>query len=357
MAHLTTAGSAVVSTAEFPVLRAADLRDGTGKVQVFAHAVAHAIESHPRLHAATRVIHQCIEPAAKEALTVYLSGLHEDDESGYDEHFFEYPDQWDGATLNLNPGNDPAKLKRLKEFELDWLARLRSAVALDSHQSILDGASAIPLGVKQGDMLSPNILLSYQASVTEYFSGINPSILSELENSKIVDALTLNWWKELRVRVRQPGSKDEDYKAVLQRLGRFVAKAKEAMPIINALTCPAPIPVRSEAETAEIVKRTIRAIEHRFEPSRKHARFDNQSDTSQSDSKTLPQSDQSKELKNITYKCRDCNSDFVFTVGEQEFHIKRGFKEHPKSCKRCKLQKAINETETKKVPDPLTPKH
>ena len=82
MAHLTTAGSAVVSTAEFPVLRAADLCDGTGKVQAFAHAVAHAIESHPRLHAATRVIHQCIEPAAKEALTVYLSGLHEDDESG-----------------------------------------------------------------------------------------------------------------------------------------------------------------------------------------------------------------------------------------------------------------------------------
>ena len=80
MAHLTTAGSAVVSTAEVPVLRAADLRDGTDKVQVFAHAVAHAIESHPRLHAATRVIHQCIEPAAKEALTVYLSGLHEDNE-------------------------------------------------------------------------------------------------------------------------------------------------------------------------------------------------------------------------------------------------------------------------------------
>lgn len=44
-----------------------------------------------------------------------------------------------------------------------------------------------------------------------------------------------------------------------------------------------------------------------------------------------------------TIKCKDCNEDFVFTAGEQEFFQSRGFSE-PIRCKSCrdarKAQKA-----------------
>ena len=37
-----------------------------------------------------------------------------------------------------------------------------------------------------------------------------------------------------------------------------------------------------------------------------------------------------------TLSCADCNSDFVFTIGEQEFYAERGFQNEPKRCKECR---------------------
>ncbi|QGT98634.1 hypothetical protein SYNTR_0041 [Candidatus Syntrophocurvum alkaliphilum] len=41
--------------------------------------------------------------------------------------------------------------------------------------------------------------------------------------------------------------------------------------------------------------------------------------------------------KSIT--CKDCNSDFVFTVGEQEFYKEKGFENDPQRCPGCRKAK------------------
>ncbi|NLY71575.1 MAG: cytochrome C551 [Clostridiales bacterium] len=38
--------------------------------------------------------------------------------------------------------------------------------------------------------------------------------------------------------------------------------------------------------------------------------------------------------KNIL--CQDCGTEFVFTVGEQEFYKEKGFDNEPKRCKECR---------------------
>jgi CxxC-x17-CxxC domain-containing protein len=38
-------------------------------------------------------------------------------------------------------------------------------------------------------------------------------------------------------------------------------------------------------------------------------------------------------------KCKDCGSDFVFTVGEQEFYAEKGFENEPTRCKECRTSR------------------
>jgi len=37
-----------------------------------------------------------------------------------------------------------------------------------------------------------------------------------------------------------------------------------------------------------------------------------------------------------TLICKDCNNEFVFTEGEQEFYAERGFQNDPQRCKVCR---------------------
>jgi CxxC-x17-CxxC domain-containing protein len=37
-----------------------------------------------------------------------------------------------------------------------------------------------------------------------------------------------------------------------------------------------------------------------------------------------------------TLVCKECNADFVFTAGEQEFYQEKGFTNEPKFCKPCR---------------------
>ena len=41
--------------------------------------------------------------------------------------------------------------------------------------------------------------------------------------------------------------------------------------------------------------------------------------------------------KNIT--CRDCGSEFIFSVGEQEFYKEKGFDNEPTRCTYCRKAK------------------
>jgi len=41
-------------------------------------------------------------------------------------------------------------------------------------------------------------------------------------------------------------------------------------------------------------------------------------------------------LADKTMVCRDCGAEFLFTVGEQEFYISRGFQNEPSRCPECR---------------------
>src|SRR5438034_6958282 len=41
-------------------------------------------------------------------------------------------------------------------------------------------------------------------------------------------------------------------------------------------------------------------------------------------------------LADQTLYCRDCNQEFVFTVGEQEFYASRGLTNSPSRCPECR---------------------
>jgi len=38
-----------------------------------------------------------------------------------------------------------------------------------------------------------------------------------------------------------------------------------------------------------------------------------------------------------TLTCKECNAEFVFTAGEQEFYAERGFQNEPQRCKDCRI--------------------
>ncbi len=44
-------------------------------------------------------------------------------------------------------------------------------------------------------------------------------------------------------------------------------------------------------------------------------------------------------MEDKTLICQDCGSEFVFTVGEQEFYKEKGFTNEPKRCKECRDKK------------------
>ncbi len=45
------------------------------------------------------------------------------------------------------------------------------------------------------------------------------------------------------------------------------------------------------------------------------------------------------EKKDKTIVCKDCGTEFVFTVGEQEFYEEKGFTNEPVRCKECRAKK------------------
>jgi CxxC-x17-CxxC domain-containing protein len=46
------------------------------------------------------------------------------------------------------------------------------------------------------------------------------------------------------------------------------------------------------------------------------------------------------EFHDKVLKCSECNSEFIFTAGEQMFFADKGFKNEPKRCKACKAKRA-----------------
>ncbi|MDR3178453.1 MAG: zinc-ribbon domain containing protein [Oscillospiraceae bacterium] len=53
-----------------------------------------------------------------------------------------------------------------------------------------------------------------------------------------------------------------------------------------------------------------------------------------------------------TLTCRDCNCEFVFTAGEQEFYASKGFVNEPQRCRNCRyIRKNENKARETHVTD------
>lgn len=46
--------------------------------------------------------------------------------------------------------------------------------------------------------------------------------------------------------------------------------------------------------------------------------------------------------------CKDCNAEFVFTVGEQEFYLQKGFEKEPLRCPECRRARKQNRNQNYK---------
>jgi len=60
------------------------------------------------------------------------------------------------------------------------------------------------------------------------------------------------------------------------------------------------------------------------------------------------------EFQDKVLKCIDCNSEFVFTAGEQLFFHDKQFKNEPRRCKGCKAKRSLSYTSVVNAPQPTT---
>lgn len=54
--------------------------------------------------------------------------------------------------------------------------------------------------------------------------------------------------------------------------------------------------------------------------------------------------------QNIT--CSDCGEEFLFTAGERQFYVERGFEHPPKRCKPCRAQRKQQSTRSREPSQP-----
>ena len=44
-------------------------------------------------------------------------------------------------------------------------------------------------------------------------------------------------------------------------------------------------------------------------------------------------------FQDMTLKCRDCSTDFVWTASEQQFYAEKGFENQPQRCPACRANR------------------
>ena len=49
-------------------------------------------------------------------------------------------------------------------------------------------------------------------------------------------------------------------------------------------------------------------------------------------------------MSDITLTCKDCNSEFVFSEGEQAFYAEKGFTNQPVRCPECRKTRKQQKT-------------
>ena len=135
--------------------------------------------------------------------------------------------------------------KKVQDWELDWLQKLRASVAQDTVQTVLEAAAQISLGAIPGTMLTSKQVLSYIGRVTALLDSLSATTTKELKPKALNSALMRKWPSALRYLMEDTAKPDEDWEEMLERLSELCADAQNSLPIISALSIPVPTPSKS----------------------------------------------------------------------------------------------------------------
>merc|ERR1712157_251513 len=135
-------------------------------------------------------------------------------------------------------------------------------------------------------------------------------------------------------------------------MGKAAKKAAKAAAAAAALgeaeEAPTPAPKKKkadaeateEAETPAPKKKKVKADagEEAETPAPKKKEVEPESVQKETPAKAAGESE---EWQDATYKCIECNEDWVDTADDQAFRFEKGFAEAPKRCKDCRWAKKV----------------
>ena len=171
----------VVGYPQFPFLNQFDA-DAAATIVAFCDAAIHFAQTNVEVHKATRIITDCISPAARLGLDIYFRGRNV-------ATLCEYPAAMSFVFDAEHPNNWPL----VQAYELKFLADLRSAVSVDTCEAVLQAVALIPLGSEPGTLYGLAQLLSYVTCVAKFFTDVSKGTLAKIESKTLCAALIRNW--------------------------------------------------------------------------------------------------------------------------------------------------------------------
>ena len=204
--------SAFVST---QVIKAPNVPEGDGlspeKTVKYCDVALQVAESNEELHQATRIFNIVFNSATR-TLKIHLKKRRS--------MAFEYPE--DLKDLDLKDAtNGDTNRKRLKEWKLEWLQKLRAAVAPDTVQIVLDAVSEIHLGAIPGTVLTAKQVLSYIGRISRLIDGLSESTFKEIKPKALNSAIMRKWPPAIRHLMEDTAKVDETWEDLLVRLSEF----------------------------------------------------------------------------------------------------------------------------------------
>jgi hypothetical protein len=307
----------VVGYQQFPFLNQLDANAAV-TIIAFCDTAIHFAQTNIEVHKATRIITDCISPAAHLGIDIFCCGRSITTICAYPEGMsFDFDDE------------QPDRWKTVQDFEIKFLQDLRSAVSVDSYEAVLKAAAAIPLGIVPGQLFTLPQLLSYVTRVAKFFTEVSAATTAKFENKAICAALMRNWPVKMKhLLVDSCPSAGENWESMLERLANKTQQANTAANLIESLTAPPVELLHKHRRTA-----------NNSTPTNLNHRPDTESDpNSFPTTSTIPAVKlDSSSFQDIQLICKVCNAKFYFTAGEQAFYTAKGFEDQPKSCKDCRL--------------------
>ena len=311
----------VVGYPQFPFLNAFD-SDAAATIVAFCDAAIHFAQTNVEVHKATRIITDCISPAARLGLDIYCRGR------GVPMRC-KYPTD---MSFMFDEAHS-ARWPHVQAYEIQFLEDLRAAVSVDSCKAVLQAAALIPLGNCPGELYTLAQLLTYVTRVAKFFTEINKDTLAKIENKTLCTALTRNWPPKFRHVLQDSAPQaGETWDTMLQRFGEQVQAANKSKMLIEAFTS-APIDKVYPNKVRRIGPIPF-PINNSFQP----------------ESVTLPNPANHLDASGFSdigpLNCITCNAEYFFTAGEQAFYKSKGFEEMPKKCKTCRAAAKASSPDT-----------